>query len=76
MSETKTFKLNILSFIVAFIIGLIYVYLDSPKERIIIKYPTPYNTNKNVYKGLNDDCYKYKVKEVKCSTEAIPQPII
>lgn len=76
MSDKKLFRLNILSFLIAFLLGLFYVYIDSPKQRVVIKYPTPYNTNKLIYKGLNDDCYKFKAKEVKCTLDAIPQPII
>lgn len=74
--KTKQFSLNIIAFVIAFLIGLFYAYIDVPKERIVIKYPTPYNTNKMVYKGLNDECYKFKAIEVKCTQHAIPQPII
>lgn len=73
---TKRFTLNIIAFILAFLFGLFYIYIDTPKERSVIKYPTPYNVNKMVYKGLNDDCYKFKATEVKCTPQAIPQPII
>lgn len=72
----KHFRLNIISFVIAFIIGMIYVYINAPEQRLIIKYPTPYNVNKMVYKGLSDDCYKFKAKEVKCTQNAIEQPII
>lgn len=72
----KIFKFNFFYFLIAFIIGMFFVYINSPKPRLIIKYPTPYNTEKNVYKGLNGDCYKFKVSEVKCSDDAILQPVI
>lgn len=72
----KHFTLNILAFIIAFAVGILYVFIDTPKQRNVIKYPTPYNSNKMVYKGLTDECYKFKVKEVKCTDKAIPQPII
>jgi len=72
----KKFQFNIFYFFIAFIVGIFYVYLDSPKPRIIIKYPTPYNTDKLTYKGLSEDCYKFHVKEVKCTNEALKQPII
>jgi hypothetical protein len=71
----KQFRLNILAFIMAFICGFIFIYVDVPKERMIIKYPTPYNTNKLVYRGLDDNCYKVRAQEVKCTQDAIPQPI-
>jgi len=55
---------------------MFYVYIAAPKPKIIIKYPTPYNANKIVYRNDNDICYKYKVDEIKCSDNAIDQPII
>ncbi len=72
----KQFHFNIAAFIVAFVIGIIYVYIDAPKARIVVKYPTPYNANKIVYKGLNEDCYKFKAIEVECTKDAVAQPII
>lgn len=74
--DNRHFSLNIFSFFAAFLIGLLYVYIDTPKTRNIIKYPTPYNANKMVYKGLTNECYKFKATEVKCKPNAIPQPII
>ncbi len=72
----KCFRFNYLAFILGFTIGIIYVYLSTPKARIITKYPTPYNYDKNIYKNENDICYKYDVDEVKCDKTAITQPII
>jgi hypothetical protein len=72
----RTFKFNFLAFIVAFGIGILYVYLSAPKPKIIIKYPTPYNVNKVVYKNENDICYKYNAEEINCNDKAIMQPII
>ena len=74
--EEQVFKFNFFAFIIAFAIGMFYVYIAAPKPKIIIKYPTPYNANKIVYKNDNDICYKYKVDEVKCSDNVIDQPII
>lgn len=72
----RVFKLNIYSFIIALIIGLIYIHISTPKPRAIIKYPTPYNTNKLVYKNVDDNCYKFKYTEVECSKTAIDQPLV
>jgi hypothetical protein len=73
----KSFKFNIFAFIIAFSFGILYVYISAPKPQIIIKYPTPYNANKIVYRSSDSDmCYKYEVQEVKCSENAIDQPII
>lgn len=74
--KEKKFSFNILAFFVAFILGIFYAYISSPKPRIIIKYPTPYNADKLVYQTEGGDCFKFTMKEVKCSNDAIPQPII
>ncbi len=73
----KSFKFNIFAFIIAFAIGIFYVYISTPKPKVIIKYPTPYNANTIVYKhNDNDTCYKYTAEEVKCTANTIEQPII
>jgi hypothetical protein len=75
MKEEKVFRMNWFSFFIAFALGIFYVYISSPKPRLIIKYPTPYNANKVLYQNDEDICYKYNVEEVKCSSDAITQPI-
>lgn len=72
----KTFKFNILAFVVAFVFGMAYVYLSSPKPKIVVKYPTPYNAKKLTYKGLTDECYQFEASEVECTDDAIEQPIV
>ena len=49
--KEQVFKFNFFAFIIAFSIGMFYVYIASPKPKIVIKYPTPYNANKIVYKN-------------------------
>ena len=72
----KVFKFNYITFILAFTLGIIYVLISVPKTRKIIKYPTPYNCNKIIYRGLSGECYKFKVEEVSCNDKSIAQPII
>lgn len=74
--KEKRFKFNIYAFIIAFIFGIFYVYVTAPKQRLIIKYPTPYNANKVVYKNVDDLCYKFKSEIVECDKKSIPQPIV
>lgn len=71
--EKKNFVFNYYAFIIAFAIGVLFVYLSTPKQKIIIKYPTPYNAEKIVYKSENDICYKYQVSDAKCTDNAINQ---
>jgi hypothetical protein len=76
IQENKTFKINWFSFAIAFLLGIIYVYISSTPIRNVIKYPTPYNANKIVYINDDNQCYKYSADEVKCSDASIVQPII
>lgn len=62
---------NPLSFFIAFCIGIFVVYISTPEPKVIFKYPTPDNVDKNVYKDHSDTCYKYEATEVKCSEDAI-----
>ncbi len=72
----KVFKFNIPVFILAFICGILYVLIVNPEVKSVIKYPTPYNVHKNIYRGLSDECYKFEAKEVKCTNNTLAQPII
>jgi len=58
-----------LSFLIAFSIGLFYTYLFTPTPEIIIKYPTPENSGKIIYKDRADVCYKYMAEEVACPAD-------
>ena len=74
---TKCFDFNIYAFFIALFVGLFYVYIAVPKPKIILKYPTPYNVEKITYRSESgDNCYKYKIEEVKCTDKSIPQPIV
>ena len=53
-------------FFTAFFIGIFFVYLSTPKPKIIYKYPTPSNAGKVIYKDTAGLCYKYIANEVKC----------
>ena len=41
---------NPLSFFIAFCIGIFVVYISTPEPKVIYKYPTPDNVDKNIYK--------------------------
>lgn len=71
----KTFNFNFYSFFIAFFMGLLYIYIESPKPRLIIKYPTPYNVGKIIYKNSSGNCYKFKADIVSCPINTIEQPI-
>lgn len=59
-------KVNTLIFLIAFAIGMFYVYITKPEPVVIVKHPNPENSNNTIYKDDNDTCYKYKATEVDC----------
>lgn len=58
-------------FIISFCIGIFMVYISTPLPEIIIRYPTPLNSGKVIYKDIADLCYVYDKKEVNCSSKDI-----
>jgi|LakMenE18May11ns_1017448.scaffolds.fasta_scaffold8965404_2 hypothetical protein len=53
-------------FIIAFGIGILLNYISIAPPKTVIKYPTPDNSNKIIYKDTAETCYKYNSKEVDC----------
>ena len=59
--------IDVRAFFIALGIGLFLSYIFSKPKKIIIKWPTPENAGKLVYKKKEDEsCYKYKAKEIDC----------
>lgn len=58
--------INPYAFFISLFIGLMYVYMFTPSPEIIIKYPTPDNTENIRFKDRADNCYKYKTTEIDC----------
>jgi hypothetical protein len=58
-------------FFVAFFIGMFLVYITVPTPEVIIRYPTPHNAGKVVYKDSADVCYVYDSKEVGCPSSGV-----
>jgi hypothetical protein len=55
-----------LAFFIALGIGLFLTYIYAPAKKMVIKWPTPENAGKVIYKDHSDSCYKYKANEVPC----------
>lgn len=53
-------------FIVSFSLGLFLVYCTLPKPEVIIKFPTPNNSEGVSYKDAADNCFKYKTIVSEC----------
>ena len=56
-------------FMISLWIGFFFVYILTPTPDIILKYPTPENSGKIIYKDKADVCYKYEAKEVTCPAD-------
>ena len=59
-------KINLFYFLLSLCFGLFLCYITSPIPDIIIKYPTPENSEKEIYKDNADNCFRFKSIEVKC----------
>lgn len=71
-------KINPLYFIVSFAVGLLFVYILKPPPEIVIKFPSPQNAGKIVYKTENDTCFTILASKDNCPTDKTlikPQPI-
>ena len=68
-----------LYFFIAFAIGLFFVYVFTPPPQVVVKFPSPYNSGKIIYKDKNDSCYKYEAENVSCPLDRSmirPQPLL
>jgi hypothetical protein len=72
-------KIRPLYFFAAFAIGLLMCYILTPKPEVVVKFPSPYNAGKVVYKDKADSCFTYKASSVECpldKTRIKPQPVL
>lgn len=64
--EQKQFCLHWPSFIIAFALGILYVYLTVPPKHVLLKHPTPFNAGKVTYHDDTGTCFVFKAKELPC----------
>lgn len=72
---TDAFQLNFVAFFLGIALGLFYVYIQTPPAKIVVQYPTPYNAGKTVYRDSANTCFIFNAHRVKCTKDAIPQPL-
>ena len=53
-------------FLISFAIGLLFVYVLMPQQRVIMIYPNPENVKKMTIKDFSNSCFSYTPKEVVC----------
>lgn len=62
--------------ILAFSVGIFFVYVTTPAPRLVNKFPGPHNVEDLIYRDQSDSCYKYEAEVVECDENSKPQPII
>lgn len=74
--DASSFRMHWPAFIIAFGIGLLYVYMSQPAQKVVVKYPTPFNAGKVVYSDDAETCFKFDATRVKCPKDAVKQPVV
>ena len=58
--------IRLMPFVIGVIVGIIGILVIKPEKSIVLKYPTPENAEKVLYKDKNGICYRYKATKVDC----------
>lgn len=74
-------RLNLTALVASFAIGILFTYLNTPPPKVIVKFPSPYNAGKVLYRDKADGCYMFKSDVVDCSSDTdlgttLPQPLL
>lgn len=59
-------KLSPIAFFISFFVGILLCYMMDPEQKVIIKFPSPYNAGKIEYKDDDNTCYKFKASKESC----------
>ena len=59
-------KIDPLYFFISLFVGLFLCYVTAPTPDVIIKYPTPENSDTLIFRDKADNCYKFVSNEVEC----------
>ena len=59
-------RINLKFFLVAFAVGLLVCYVMAPAPEVVVKFPSPYNAGKVVYKDKAGTCFMYKADKSSC----------
>lgn len=72
-------RLNLTYFVASFALGILVVYLTTPSPVVVVKFPSPINAGRVVYRNSHDGCFKYKAEKHACpvdSSKVRTQPIV
>jgi hypothetical protein len=59
-------RVNLKIFLLAFAVGLLVCYIMTPAPEVVVKFPSPYNAGKVVYKDKAGACFMYKADKSTC----------
>jgi hypothetical protein len=59
-------QFRIIPFLCGIVLGLYLVFYFKPEPVTVVRFPSPDNVDKDVYRDKNGVCYKYKSTEVDC----------
>tara|TARA_Y100000591_G_C21368935_1_gene467826 strand:+ start:51 stop:302 length:252 start_codon:yes stop_codon:yes gene_type:complete len=62
--------INVKVFLISLALGLFFVYVTKPEQKIIIVYPNPSNNKKIHYKDKSDNCFEFNEVEVSCPDDS------
>jgi len=68
MQLTKYISLPV--FLISFAIGLFFIYIIGPEEKVVYKYPNV-GENNFLYKDNSNSCFKPVSEEVSCPTNPL-----
>lgn len=69
-------RLNATALLVSFALGILYTYLVTPAPKVVVKFPSPYNAGRVLYRDGADTCFMFKSEPVTCEAGARPQPLL
>lgn len=73
-------QLHLTALIASFAIGMLFTYIVTPPPKVIVKFPSPYNAGKVMYRDKSDTCYMFKSEAVDCESDAhgsvLAQPLL
>ena len=59
-------NINVKYFLMAFALGLLGCYMFTPPPQVVVKFPSPHNAGKVMYRDGNDTCFMYRADRVSC----------
>jgi hypothetical protein len=78
-ASVSSFRIHLPAFLIAFVVGLAYVFMIQPPPKVIVTHPSPYNSGKVTYEDDTGTCFMFDAKKVTCPSnekEIRPQPVM